>query len=186
MCGTCAKCDGVIRRNISNLHAIKKAVAAIVHHSTIKQNLQKRHQSFPCSTCCSWKYWSDKINGRDTSKDIISIDKTVSDVIAPIFSYKDLGSDALLWKCLYFEARNFNGSLNSSIWTQYPKRIYVGNSERRETSNDQSERIEQIGHLCTLQGRKSVFVEEILLTGDFMCKIDLKDGYFAVPLSENS
>ena len=72
------------------------------------------------------------------------------------------------------------------IWTQYPKRIDVGNSERRETSNDQSERIEQIGHLCTLQGGKSVFVEEMLLTGDFMGKIDLKDGYFAVPLSENS
>ena len=50
------KCNGAIRQNISNLRAIKKDVAAIRHHSTIKENLEKHHQSFPCSTGSWCKY----------------------------------------------------------------------------------------------------------------------------------
>ena len=34
---------------------------------------------------------------------------------------------------------------------------------------------------------ESLFLlKEMLLLGDFMCKIDLKDAYFVVPLSKNS
>ena len=52
----------------------------------------------------------------------------MSDVIAPIFSHKDLGSEALLSKCLHGETQNVNELLNNLIWTRCPKRIYVGNS----------------------------------------------------------
>ena len=50
------------------------------------------------------------------------------DVIVPIFSHKDLGSEALLSKCLHGETQNVKESLNNLIWTWCPKRIYVGNS----------------------------------------------------------
>ena len=52
----------------------------------------------------------------------------MSDVIAPIFFHKDLGSEALLSKCLHGETQNVNESLNNLIWTRCPKRIYFGNS----------------------------------------------------------
>ena len=52
----------------------------------------------------------------------------MSYVIAPIFSHKDLGSEAPLSKCLHGETQNVSELLNNLIWTQCPKRIYVGNS----------------------------------------------------------
>ena len=52
----------------------------------------------------------------------------MSDFIAPIFCHKDLGSEALLSKCLHGEMQNVNESLNNLIWTRCPKRIYVGGS----------------------------------------------------------
>ena len=76
--------------------------------------------------CC--KYQSDEITGKNTYVERITIDKAVSDVIAPIFSHKDLGSEALLSKCLHGETQSVNESLNNLIWTRCPKRIYVGNS----------------------------------------------------------
>ena len=48
--------------------------------------------------------------------------------MVPIFSHKDLGSEALLSKCLHGETQNVNELLNNLIWTWCPKRIYVGNS----------------------------------------------------------
>ena len=49
------------------------------------------------------------------------------DVVAPIFSHKVLGREALLSKCLHGETQNVNESMNNLIWTRCPKRIYVGN-----------------------------------------------------------
>ena len=66
-------------------------------------------------TADSWcKYQSDKI-AKNTYVKRITIDKGVSDVIAPIFSHKDLGSEALLSKCLHGETQNVNESLNNLI-----------------------------------------------------------------------
>ena len=70
----------------------------------------------------------DKITGKNTYVERITIDKAVSDVVAPIFSHKDLASEALLPKCLHGETQNVNVWLNNLIWTRCPKRIYVGNS----------------------------------------------------------
>ena len=80
-------------------------------------------------TTDSWcKYQSDKITGKNTYVERITIDKAASDVIAPIFSHKDLVSEALLSKCLHGETQNVSESLNNLICTRCPKRIYVGNS----------------------------------------------------------
>ena len=58
-----------------------------------------------------------------------------------------------------------------------------------KSSNDQYERIKESGPLCTLQDGRSVSAERSAIArvpGDFMCKINLKDAYFLVPLSQNS
>ena len=110
---------------------MRKAVAAVLHHSTKNDDMDKRHQYCP-RTADSWcKDQSDKITGKNTYVERIIIDKT--DVIAPTFSHKDVGSEALLSKCLHGETQNVNESLNNLIWTRCPKRIYVGNSVLKAT-----------------------------------------------------
>ena len=64
----------------------------------------------------------------NTYKARITIDKAVADLIAPVISNSDLGSDALLSKCLHGQTKNVNESINNLIWTRCPKRVYVGNS----------------------------------------------------------
>ena len=110
------------------IYAVRKTVSAVLHHSTKNDDMDKRHQYCP-RTADSWcKYQSDKITGKNTYLEMITIDKAVSDVIAPIFFHNDLGSEVLLSKCLHGETQNVNESLNNLIWTRCPKRIYVGNS----------------------------------------------------------
>ena len=116
-----------IRQNTHNLCAVRKAVAAVLHHSAKNDDMDKGHQYCPRTTDSWCKYQSDKITGKNTYVERITIDKAVSDVIAPIFPLKDLGSEALLSKCLHGETQNVNGSLNNLIWIRCPKWIYVGN-----------------------------------------------------------
>ena len=112
-----------IRQNTSNLYAMKKSVAAVLHHSTNEPDLKKRHQYCP-RTADSWcKYQSDVITGNSTYKERVNIDKAVHDVIAPVFSHKDLGSGELLQKCLHGQTQNVNESLNNVIWMRCPKRV---------------------------------------------------------------
>ena len=50
-----------IRQNTHNLYAMRKAVAAVLHHSTKNDDMDKRHQYCP-RTADSWcKYQRDKI-----------------------------------------------------------------------------------------------------------------------------
>ncbi|XP_066929989.1 uncharacterized protein [Clytia hemisphaerica] len=117
-----------IRQNTDSLYAMKKSVAAVLFHSTADPDPEKRHRFCP-RTKDSWcKYQSDKITGEKTYKGKLNIDKTVSDVIADVFSNKDLGNEELLKKCLHGQTQNVNESLNNLIWTRCPKRIYVGNT----------------------------------------------------------
>ena len=88
-----------IRQNTHNLCAVRKAVAAVLHHSAKNDDMDKGHQYCPRTTDSWCKYQSDKITGKNTYVERITIDKAVSDVIAPIFSHKDLGREALLSKC---------------------------------------------------------------------------------------
>ena len=79
-----------IRQNTHNLYAMRKAVAAVLHHSTKNDDMDKRHQYCP-RTADSWcKYRSDKITGKNIYVERITIDKAVPDVIAPIFFIKTL------------------------------------------------------------------------------------------------
>ena len=117
-----------IRQNTDNLYAMKKSVAAVLYHSTDKPDLEKRHQYCPRSKDSWCKYQSDKLTGKNMYKGNINIDVAVSDVIAPVFSNKDLGSEELLKKCLHGQTQNVNEALNNLIWVRCPKRVYVGNT----------------------------------------------------------
>ena len=53
-----------IHQNTHNLYAMGKAVAAVLHHSTKNDDMDKRHQYCPCITDSWCKYQSDKITGK--------------------------------------------------------------------------------------------------------------------------
>jgi len=52
----------------------------------------------------------------------LSIDPAFVEIIAPVFSHKDLGKEELLKKCLHGTTQNVDESLNV-IWARCPKRI---------------------------------------------------------------
>ena len=55
----------------------------------------------------------------------INIPLAITEVLKPIFSYKDLGNDDLLKKCLHGKTQNPNESLHNMIWKRCPKRVHV-------------------------------------------------------------
>ena len=116
-----------IRQSTNNIYAMKKAIAAVLHHSSENDDPEKRHQYCPrpAETWC--KFQRNTITGK-TYKDNMSIDTAVSDIIKPVFSFKDLGCNELLKKCMHGETQNVNESLNNLIWTKCLKQVYVGNS----------------------------------------------------------
>ena len=95
-----------VRQNTNNLYTMKKAVTAVLHHSTTNKDPEKRHQYCPHTKDLWCKFQRDKISGEETYKENVSIDKAVSDLTAPVFSYKDLGSDELLKKCQHLQTQN--------------------------------------------------------------------------------
>ena len=91
---------------------MKKGVAAIVFHCSEYLNdegvpdLEQRHKFCPAGASSWCKYQSDKVTGENTYKTKINIPVAVRDVIKPVFSHTDLGSDALLSKCLHGLTQN--------------------------------------------------------------------------------
>lgn len=69
---------------------------------------------------------------------------------------------------------------------KYEKSVFKftipGGEKGREPSNYQSQRAEQINLLYSFQKRRAF----LLIPGDLICKVDLKDAYFAVPLAKSS
>ena len=55
----------------------------------------------------------------------INLPQAVFDVINPIFSHTDLGSDVLRSKCLHGLTQNPNESFNQCIWKKAPKETFV-------------------------------------------------------------
>ena len=103
-----------VRQNTHNLYAMRKAVATVLQHSTKNDDMDKRHH-YCLRTADSWSKYQSGITGKNTYVERITVDKAVSDVIATIFSHKDLGSEALLSKCLHGETQSVNESLNNLI-----------------------------------------------------------------------
>ena len=58
--------DMTIQQNTDNLYAMKKAVAAVLHHSTNDPDCEKRHSFCPRKPGSWCKYQKDKITGEET------------------------------------------------------------------------------------------------------------------------
>ena len=72
--------------------------------------------SFVHVTRKTWcRYQRDKITGESTDKSSINIPKNIIDLISPIFSHSDLGSDSQLERCLHGQTQNCNEALNQLI-----------------------------------------------------------------------
>ena len=94
---------------------MKKSVAAIIHHcSEAKTKDLQRHYCPRMKE--SWcRYQSDIITGKTTYKHKPLLPEIVSNEIKHIFSYKDLGNEELLSKCLHGKTQNTNESINNVI-----------------------------------------------------------------------
>ena len=121
----------VIRNNLGNLYQMKKGVAAILFHCSEhlkddgEPNYDERHKFCPTGETSWCLYRRDQVTGQNSYKPKFSIASAVSKVIKPIFSYKDLGADSLLQKCLHGLTQNPNEAFNQIIWKKAPKVIYV-------------------------------------------------------------
>ena len=106
-------------RQKGNQNGREKSIAALIHHCSENDNHNDRQKYCP-PTGDSWcKYQSDNINHTTTYKKSINIPKAISDIIIPIFSWKDLGSDSLLDRCFDVkQTRNADDSPNDVIWTK--------------------------------------------------------------------
>ena len=120
----------VIRNNIGNLYQMKKGVAAILFHCSQVENesgepdLEGRHKFCPVGKHSWCSYQRSKLTGK-AHKTKINIPPAVTDVILPIFSYADLGSDKLLERCVHGLTQNDNESFNQIIWKKAPKDVFV-------------------------------------------------------------
>ena len=95
---------------------MKKSIAALIHHCSENDEDEDRHQ-YLLSTNESWcQYQLDKIQKTSKYKKLINIPKGVSELIKLIFSWKDLGADNILNRCLDGETQNANESLNNAMW----------------------------------------------------------------------
>jgi len=102
-----------IRQNTHILYLMKKAVAAVVQHSTSQANPEFRHRFCPHAKDSWCKFQRDKLTGESTYKEHVNIDPAVAKVIEPVFSSADRGSDDLIRKCLHGETQNVNEALNN-------------------------------------------------------------------------
>ena len=55
----------------------------------------------------------------------LNLPEAVRELIKPIFSHQDLGSDDLLKKCLHGQTQNPNESFNICIWKKAPKETFI-------------------------------------------------------------
>ena len=112
-----------IRQNVGQLYQMKKAIAAILWHSTNFTDEAFRHRFCPRdeNSWCKWQ--KDQISGKKTYKIKVNMPKWIHDLIKPIF--EDLSSDKLLSKCLHGKTQNANESINNIIWQKCPKNNFV-------------------------------------------------------------
>ena len=119
--------------NIGDLYQMKKGIAAILYHCSeylVQFGADKeknvpyndaRHKYCPRGKDSWCKYQREQATGESTYKTKINIPEAVRELIIPIFSHEDLGSDDLLKKCLHGQAQNPNESFNNCVWRKAPK-----------------------------------------------------------------
>ena len=106
-----------IRKNTRSLHAMKKAVNAVVYHCSESYIKENRHTYCPTGPDKWCKYQKAKKTG-EKYEDKPGLPVAVRDKILP-----DLSSHELSSKCLHGKTQNNNEALNAFIWKRLPKDI---------------------------------------------------------------
>jgi hypothetical protein len=103
---------------------MKKAVWAVLIHSSDIANEEDRHKFCPRATDSWCMWWSDKLTpGQNKYKKKLSLPIPIKTLLVPIF--RGLSDDKLLNKCLHMYTQNDNESINAVIWKKCPKDIFV-------------------------------------------------------------
>ena len=112
-----------IRQNQGELYAMKKAIGAILWHSTEFQNVYYRHRFCPQGkdSWCKWQKSKSLVGFKFKEKQGMPL--WIHDLLKPVF--QDLSKDELLSKCLHGKMQNCNEALNNIIWTKCPKNVFV-------------------------------------------------------------
>ena len=111
-----------IRQNTGSLNLMRKAVGAVLYHSSEAADSEARHRF--CNEDSLWcKYRIAQKNGTKYVEKP-GLPKAVRDEIMPVF--QALSSTELLSKCLHGQTQNNNEGLNQLIWKRLPKSVYVG------------------------------------------------------------
>ena len=112
-----------IRQNQGQLYAMKKAIGAILWHSTEFESSDYRHRFCPQGkdSWCKWQRSKSIVGYKFKEKQGIPL--WIHDLLKPIF--QDLSKDELLTKCLHGQTQNCNEALNNMIWTKCPKNVFV-------------------------------------------------------------
>ena len=111
-----------IRQNTDNLFNMRKAVGAVLYHSSVASTSEARHRF--CTNDSEWcKYRLAEKDGKPFDEKP-GLPAVIRDKIMPMF--RDLSSEDLLRKCLHGNTQNNNEGLNAFIWKRLPKDIFVG------------------------------------------------------------
>ena len=108
-----------IRQNQGELYAMKKAIGAILWHSTEFESGDYRHRFCPQGkdSWCKWQR-SRSIDGYKF-KEKAGMPLWIHGILETVF--QDLSKEELLSKCLHGQTQNCNEALNNIIWTKCPR-----------------------------------------------------------------
>ena len=115
-----------IRNHVGDLDAMKNAIWAIFHHmikGPPNESLHIQHQYCPTGKDSWCKYQKDISSGTSLYEDNC-LPFIFRDELRPIFNR--LSSDAVLGSCQRGLTQNQNESLNNTVWSRCPKRVYCG------------------------------------------------------------
>ena len=112
-----------IRQNQGELYAMKKAIGAILWHSTEFEDPEYRHRFCPWGndSWCKWQKSKSLVGCKFKEKQGMPL--WIHEILKPVF--QNLSEEELLSKCLHGQTQNCNEALNNIIWTECPKNVFV-------------------------------------------------------------
>ena len=112
-----------IRQNTKTVPEMRKAIGAVLYHSSDSSSEERRHLHCPKDNDTWYKWQKDTLTGENKYKEKVPIPKANKETFLLIF--KDLSDPEFLEKCLHSQIQNVNESLNGIIWQKCPKNLLV-------------------------------------------------------------
>ena len=109
-----------IRQNTKTVPEMRKAIGAVLYHSSDSSSEERRHLHCPKDNDTWYKWQKDTLTGENKYKEKVPIPKANKETFLLIF--KDLSDPEFLEKCLHSQIQNVNESLNGIIWQKCPQK----------------------------------------------------------------